>query len=508
MATTLWGRLKMATLAGASAFKRTWDDPNALQNAASFEARTAQYNYLWHWYNGTLFDQLATWASYKANYGLYRQIRAIHNPIERLVDFYAGSLYPGVLTEDAQKLPDGTPLAIPLADDIDPMLRAAVGQLWQWNNFQEQLQIIGTYGAALGDVAVEIVDDVEGGRIEWATRWPGVVTDLDLDNRGNVAGVTMEWDYEEGGTTYTYKKVMDKETIATYRDGELFEYDGNPAEQLNPYGFVPFVWIRHKNIGGDHGKPALRSASIPKLDEVNGLASHLVDREHQLLSAPVMFSGEGVRRLGEDQTKAASTHDQTRPTRGREELTILTAEQGGQATTIELPEGEVLDHIRELLTAVEKDHPELTLYEQLRQMSQVTGPAAERLVGDALIPLQRARAGYDWQLVKLFQMSVAIGGWRAQRGDGRWTERTRQREPFANFDLASYERGELDLSIMPRPLLPETPTERMTRERLALSLEGDRVGTMAGVFQPTMPSNATPEQVAAQAARIDGGQTQ
>lgn len=499
----------MATTAGVSAFRRVWDDPSTLQNAATFEARTSQYDYLWHWYNGTVFDEMAQWASYKGKYGLYRQIRAIHNPVERLVDFYAGSLYPGVLTEDGQKLPDGTPLAIPLADDIDPMLRAAIGQLWQWNNFQEQLSVLCTYGAALGDCAIEIIDDVEGGRIEWAVRWPGVVTDLDLDNRGNVAGVTMEWDYDEGDNTYTFKKVMTKEAIITYRDDAPFEYDGQPAEQPNPYGFVPFIWIRHKNIGGDHGKPALRSSAIPKLDDVNGLASHLIDREHQLLSAPVMFAGEGVRRLGQDQTKGASTHDQTRPTGGREQIDIITAVAGGQVATIDLPEGEVLAHITELLAAVESDHPELTLYKELRQMSQVTGPAAERLVGDAVIPLQRARAGYDNQLVKLFQMSVAIGGWRAGRGDGRWSERTRQREPFTAFDLTSYQRGDLDLSIMPRPLLPETPTERMTRERLALSLEGDRTGMTAGLFQPpTMPSSATPEQVAQTAARIDdGGQT-
>lgn len=496
----------MATIAGATAFRRTWDDPSTLKNFANFEARTSQYDYLWHWYSGTLFDQMAAWASYKGKYGLYRQIRAIHNPVERLVDFYAGSLYPGVLTEDAQRLPDGTPLAIPLAEDIDPALRSAIGQLWQWNNFQEQLAIIGTYGAALGDVAIEIVDDVASGRIEWSVRWPGVVTDLELDNRGNVQMVEMEWDYEgDNDQSYTYKKIIDRETIRTYRNGGLYEYDGQPAIQPNPYGFVPFIWIRHKNIGGDHGRPALRSSVIPKLDEVNGLASHLIDREHQLLSAPVMFGGTGVRRLGADQTKAGSTHEQTSTTAGREQLDIITAEDGGTVNTIELPEGEVLDHIRELLAGVEKDHPELTLYEQLRGMSQVTGPAAERLVGDALIPLQRARAGYDNQLVKLFQMSITIGGWRYGRRDGRWAERTRQRDVFAGFDLGSYERGDLDLSIMPRPLLPETPTERITRERLQLSLEGDRLGTTAGLFAPTIPSQATPAQVAQTAARIDGG---
>lgn len=500
--TTFWGRLKMATIAATGAFRRAWDDPRSLQNQAAFEVRGAQYDYLWHWYNGTVFDSLATWARYKGDYGLYRHIRAIHNPVERLVDFYAGSLYPGVLTEDAQRLPDGTPLAIPLAEDIDPQLRAAVGQLWQWNNFQEQLSIVGTYGAALGDCAVEIVDDVEGGKIEWVVRWPGVVTDLDLDNRGNVRMVEMEWDYAEGDNTYTYTKVMTKEAISTYRDGVPFEYDGVPAEQPNPYGFVPFVWIRHKNIGGDHGKPALRSAAIPKLDEVNGLASHLIDREHQLLSAPVMFAGEGVSRLGQDKTKAAATHEQTRPTGGREELAILTAASGGQVATIDLPEGEVLAHIETLLAAVEKDHPELTLYQELRQMSQVTGPAAERLVGDALIPLQRARAGYDNQLVKLFQMSVAIGGWRAQAGAGGWARRTRQQQPFAAFDLESYVTGDLDLSIMPRPLLPETANERVSRERAQLSLEGDRAGVAAGMFPQTPASN--PAAVSAMAARIGG----
>jgi hypothetical protein len=140
--------------------------------------------------------------------------------------------------------------------------------------------------------------------------------------------------------------------------------------------------------------------------------------------------------------------------------------------TLDLPQGEALAYMQTMLEEIERDHPELGMYQQLRAMSQVTGPAADRLFGDVATLVNDARANYDRASVALFQMAVAISGWRAQRGDwGR--QLTRQQAKFLPFDLDSYANGDLDMEILPRPLVPQTPLERLQEERARQALARD-----------------------------------
>jgi hypothetical protein len=52
---------------------------------------------------------------------------------------------------------------------------------------------------------------------------------------------------------------------------------------------------------------------------------------------------------------------------------------------------------------------------------------------------------------------------RFAEGQGGWARRTTQQRYFAPFDLTSYEKGDLELTILPRPLLPETRQEKAQR---------------------------------------------
>ena len=113
------------------------------------------------------------------------------------------------------------------------------------------------------------------------------------------------------------------------------------------------------------------------------------------------------------------------------------------------------------------------MYEQLRAQAQVTGPGAEKLVGDTVTYVIDARANYDTQSIKLHQMAVAIGGWRANTG--AWGRQlTSQQRVFAPFDLTSYNRGELDFEITPRPLVPMSRMEAMQLEQMEMSIELQR----------------------------------
>jgi hypothetical protein len=465
---TLWGRFSMATLAAASTFKRVWSDPAGMTTREKYEAQTSLYAYRWHLYQNSIFDDVTIWQQYRRKYGLYRYIRPIYNPVRRLVDFYAGIVYPGVLAVDGKRLPNGSILAIPLEDDLDPQLRKAIGQLWQWSNWQTGKNLFVRYGAALGDVGVEVVDELDRGKVTYEIVWPGSVKQLDLDGTGNVKAYAIEYQAEDdNGRTYVYRKEVDGERIAEYKDDELYQYDENiEAERDNPYGFAPFVWCKHTDLGGDYGAPAIRN--VGKIDELNEIASHAHDRAHAVLSSPILVAGEGVQALTSDVTEAkrGATQDLANPQAGRESVRILKA-NNGSISTVQLPEGEALNYMDRLIMELEDDHPELVMYKRLREMSQVTGPAAETLTGDAGSYIQEARSNYDQQSIKLFQMAIAIAGWRAN--SGAWGRTlSRQQQAFAPFDLESYQAGDLDFSILPRSLFPAEMVEETdgTREQI------------------------------------------
>jgi len=474
----------MATSAAYRTFRRVYSAGDHMAEFEVGQLQQARYSHLWALYSNEIYDDASVWAAYKSRYGLYRFVRSIYNPVRRLVDFYAGIVYPGVLTVDPESMPDGVLTAIPFADDTDPALLDAVAQLWQWSNWQSGKGIFVRYGAALGDVAVEVMDDPARGKVYTEIIWPQYIDDIELSPQGNVKSYAIEYDFYDDSSTRrrTYRKEVDAERIATYLDGNLHAYseDMDP-EYDNPYGFAPLVWCKHSDSGGKFGQPAIRN--IAAVDELNSLASHMLDQDHKIMEAPILIAGENFAGFG-TQTKGGSTHDEINETRGREKINILTSAPGASMETMQLPEGEAMARVQWLADEIEKTHPELTLYQRMREQSNVTGPGAERMSGDTAMYVMDARGNYDTQSVKLFQMAVAIAGWRASNGD--WgPSLDPQQEKFAPFDLTSYQRGELDLQILPRPIIPMTPKEEVEYERMKLALESDQAGAQQGA--QTMP---------------------
>jgi hypothetical protein len=113
----------------------------------------------------------------------------------------------------------------------------------------------------------------------------------------------------------------------------------------------------------------------------------------------------------------------------------------------------------------------------LREMTQVTGPAASRLIKDVTSKVEEIQATFDQSNISLWRMAVAIAGMRANNGD--WPQLTAQQAKFKPFSLESYARGDLDMSIMPRPLLSPTALE-MAMEKQA-QWTGVNLAVQAGV---------------------------
>jgi len=458
---------------GLQAARRVYEDPETSYQEQNFVNRAMQYHLLWAYYNNSMFEKLPRlvhnlqpwglynpWQVYRSNYNLYRDIRMIYNPTKRLVDFYAGQVYPGVLSEDGSKLPDGVPLAMPFADDMDKRLLDAVAQLWQWWNWQAKKSVHVRYGAALGSVLIEAVDDIERGRNSADIIWPGFIYDLELDNAGNVKAYALRYEAnndEEGA--YLYEKQVDVEAFRYFKNGEPFDY-GAGSVVPNPYGFVPAVWVKHSDNGGDHGSPAI-AGSFGKIDELNGLASHTHDQIHKVIGAPAVLAMPPVGNMEKlfDTQKRSSTESQSDPSSDKESVLLFRVPQGTTIASLvgNLDLAAAAAYMATLQKEIEEDHPELTFYKELRAMSQVTGPAASRLVGDVNTRFSEAAANYDQANIKLFQMAVAMAGFRAS--SGAWGRLNRQQQKFLPFDLGSYEQGDLDMAIMPRELLKPTRQE-------------------------------------------------
>ena len=461
----IFRRVALANKAALNTWVRVYSDPSKAHASGQYQPGT-QYNLLWQYYTAEALEDRATWAAYRGRYGLYRNTRQIYNPVRRLVNFYAGAVYPGPLVRPGEESPG----AMPLPDDTPVALVEAIAQCWQWWNWQAQKAALVRFGAALGDVLVELVDDVDGGRVYPNVIWPGFVTDLRLDAQGNVKLVEVEYQTsDEDGRPYTYLKHMDGDRIEERRNGQT------TREESNRYGFVPAVWVRHVADGGDHGQPAI-SGSIGKMDELNSLASHVHDQVHRVIAAPVILWTAGQVGNLFEQGKRLPT-DRLAANEDRESLLMLKGPEGGRTESLagSLDLSAALPYIQSLLGEIEADHPELNMYAQLRAMSQVTGPGAQRLLGDVDNLVGEVSAGYDQQVVKLFQMALAIGGWRAQSGAWSGGQMSSQQQKFLPFNLDSYARGELDFRVLPRPLIPLTDMERIMNERAKLALEGDRM---------------------------------
>jgi hypothetical protein len=479
------------------------------QESTSVDDVRGRLNLYWSYFQNTNFDSVAQWAAYRSNYALYRNIRSIYNPTRRLVNFYVAQVYPGVLSEDATKLPDGVAIAIPFSEDTDEKLKLAIAQFWQWSNWQSGNKLMVRYGGATGSCLVEVVDNVERGKVTTAVRWPGLLADrakddgssLILDDVGNVKFYALEYQAtDEVGDSYTYRKEVSQESFIEYRDDKVI------SEELNPYGFVPAVWCKHIDEGwgvdgeGLYGAPAI-SGSIGKIDELNGLASHTHDHIDMLIDSPGIISSEGgVGKIGEQASnlkkeKQANQDEFASPIATSYLRTLkrllLKAPKGASwvPLTGNLQPEQVIPAMDHLLLEIEHDFPELGMYQELRKMSEVTGPGAARMMGDVYSRVLEVSSNYDTQSIKLFQMATAIGGFRYKQNLEGWRLRTAAQAKFAPFDLDSYARGDLSMAIMPRPLIPmtEDDTISLIGKRLANAkaaqgiFNDDKVLELAGV---------------------------
>lgn len=447
------------TMAGLKAFYAAFSDPEAQNRNLSADERVALYQTAWSYYRNHQFSRRdgIEWSAYLAGRELYKHTRLIFNPVPQIVDFYVDNIWQPARRENFESL------ATPLSHKTDEPVIEAIAQLDQWGNALAEFQKMKRYAAATGNVLIEGVDDTFREKITHKTVWAGFVTELELSANGDVLSYALEYNVydRELKRDYRYKKQVNKETWSYFRDDSPFVPEGKSAAvEENPYGFCFAVWIRHTDDGADYGLAACKDFN--KVDEVNALASHLHDNIHKEIESGKVIGGletpdSDIKILTGGTQNADGTINEVDP---RLQRVLLAAKGNISVHDLSglLKLAEAHPYLRDVLLSFENDYPELQAAAIIRQNSQLSGAALERMLTPAQNRLDGVQANYNQQLIKLRQMQIAVGGMRQSSGGG-WTTNTKQQQLFAPFDLTSYSKGELDFQLTRSVLVQNTDAE-------------------------------------------------
>jgi hypothetical protein len=453
--TTTWDRLRRTgTYVSRSAAEINRQQLDALSSKSMVEV----YAELRSYYSNDQYNVIYSGAGQP-----YPGTRGIYNPTKRVVDWYAHRMYPGPWAGDGLPLPDGTPAAVPFASDTEETVRLAAMAGLEWSNWDERRAYYPLLGSMYGDVAMKPYLDVDAGKVYLQLIEPEYVTDLEFNNRGDVIAYKIEIPRrldDDAKTKYVYGEYVDKERMITYYDGSPFGYDGLPAEQPNPFGFCPFVWVRHTYVGGVHGAPAIDGV-VRKIDELNHMVSSIHDYIGKMSRQPIGIASDKSMGKGRDGDGVFVINAETGDHEGRSVLGTMKGPADFRAFPLLQDMGltPASQYCRDLISEIEKDLPETVMDQQLREMSQVAGIAIPRLMGDVANRYLHAQRSYDGGLITAMQMMISMGSFAIQNRLWRqpWSD-TQKR--FLPFNLNSYDNGDLAVSLMNRPLVELTAQER------------------------------------------------
>lgn len=450
-------------MTGYKAFNEKYasSDQINLTNFTDVEARRIRYSILWAMYENTAYDKIHSWSvSYKTLKGLYKYIRNIYNPSYRIGEFWKGKLLGGVLDPLAG---DGTetPSALPIITDNDK-LRPAIAKIWEWSNWQIKKDIFGLWTPVLGDGVIKIVDDPQREKVYMKPIHPGSLKDIELDAFGNVKAYVLEYKRDDpragksGQVTYREVAERDGETttvyFSTYLENALYAWDPDKgAEWEEDYGFIPMVVLQHNDVGLDFGWSELYPG-LSKFREVDDQASKLNDQIRKLVEGAWLIAG--VTAPTAKPTTTGETPTDEKPQPGREEMKILystnpDAKAHSLVSQIEIEQ--VSNNIKDLVAEIERDYPELKV-DMANASGDISGRALRINRAPAEAKVLQRRPNYDNAIVRAHQMALTIGGMRGY-------------PEFSGITVDSFQNGELNHSIGPRPVFNNDPLDKLEEDK-------------------------------------------
>jgi hypothetical protein len=461
----IWGRLMSAIQAGITDWR---DGPQQLEIDA-YQRRYAERHML---ALGNLFLDVYKGNPYLKDPRVYRNISLLWNHTPRVVDFYTTMIYQGALRD----VPGEGAIPIRpdknLKDEQVTNLMAVIDVLNQKWNWQRQMVRRPKMGAMLGDVLTELVEVDQFVYPRFV--WPGFVKKIETDIVGNVVSYTLEYratevDDKGNGQSYTYRKVVDRESFRYFKNDDPFDYSGEGSVISNPWGFVPAVWDNHiAPIMGNRGEAAT-DASRQALLSLNSLFSHSRDFQHKAFFAPIIVRGQLT-------SKAEATIDLSSPG-GPSELAkrLHFLEASADNAGLDQPTfdiGQTVAQLEFMRDGILMNHPEATFFDKLSEKAHVTGPGADKIILPVKGLVEHARSGYDTGQVRIYQMATTMIAMRVNEGDwGDPDSLSKSRQAFKPYTLDSYRNEEMAFSIPERPIVTPSRAEIIEQAREIESLQ-------------------------------------
>lgn len=222
----------------------------------------------------------------------------LYNPVANVVDLYQ-HVFAGAF---------GTQIKVEVDDAATQVLVDAIEQIWTWSNLTIEKQPLCRFAANHGTCGLRIVardhEQLERRRVYIKPEHPRIIRDVELDDRGNVQAIQLEYDLTYGlaedAQTVTIREEMDAERIAVYRmQGQHrvpFNLDTKQADpaavHANDLGVVPYVLLRHEYTGETYGRNAYYRQRTP-IDRLNSLVSHIDIQIHEHVNGVLVVAASG-----------------------------------------------------------------------------------------------------------------------------------------------------------------------------------------------------------------------
>jgi hypothetical protein len=335
-------------------------------------------------------------------------LAGLYNPVANVVDLFL-HVFDGRFGDEILVEPDGQGAA----GVVD-----AIEQIWTWSNLSIEKQTLCRFCANHGTVGVRVVarnDPMpEKRRVYLKVEHPRIIRDVELDARGNVAAIQLEYDLTTGlaedAQTILIREELDQEVLATYRittSGQVTQkipynvytkQDDQSAVAANPLGVVPYVLMRHEHYGETFGRNAYYKARAP-IDRLNSLVSHIDIQIHQHVNGVLFVAAHGAPPVEMDLSGRSVAYVDTRGSTTPPTVEWLVAHLDLASSTAQA---------RMQIDLIEDQLPELKATAG-KFLAGQSGETIAELRKPAIDKLVTARANYEDALIRAQKIGLSWG---------------------------------------------------------------------------------------------------
>lgn len=435
-------------------------DPFIESEFEDIENRRLRYAILWAFFENTAYRDIHKWAKkFRGDMGLYKYIRNIYNPANRLGIFWQTHLYGGSLDLDVKGNLDSAIPIEQIGDGDIKKIQMGLSSIWRWSNWGKKKDLYTLWGTVLGDVGIKIVDDTNRKRVKFEVIHPSAIRDIDLDTYGFVKQYHLEeprmWLSPEGNEeAVIFEEIVTKKgdtiTFKTLKDGKPFAWNGVTSTWTKNYGVTPFIVTQHIDAGLAWGWSEFHAAR-PIIQELDDIASLLHDQIRKMVSPIWLFSG--VRKPKTDAVYSETTATTARPEQLREELPALFGSEKSSAKALIAPLDirAVLETIRMLSDTMEDAFPELKM-DLFDAPGEISGRALRLKRQPVETKGEIRQATYNADMVRANQIALTIGGIGKYPG-------------FEGITKDSFDKGELNHRIIQKRMFSTDPLDDLEMDR-------------------------------------------